>query len=63
MVNYIKAEISKRVGGAKTDRVTQINRSILALQRMAELHRVNTQGSLTPNPSLTEKFFEGVRVV
>ena len=63
MVNYIKAEISKRVGSAKPDRVTQINRSILALQRMAELHRVNTTGTTAPDPTLTEKFFEGVRVV
>jgi len=63
MVNYLTQNRSTANKKTTLDRVAQINRSILVLTHMAELHRARTKGSKSPRPTLTEEFFEGVRII
>jgi hypothetical protein len=63
MVNYLTQDRPTVNKKTTLDRVAQINRSILALTHMAELHRARTKNSKSPRPTLTEEFFEGVCVI
>jgi len=62
MISYSQNDNLATKRKPTSDRVAQINRSILALTRMAELHRVRTKGNRSPRPTLTEEFFEGVHI-
>lgn len=63
MVNYLKQDNFTSSNKVTSDRVSQINRSIIALTLLAERQRVQTKGSRNPHPTLTEEFFEGVRII
>lgn len=63
MANYLISDNTTGNRKGTSDRVAQINHSIMALARMAELHRVQTKDNKSLRPTLTEEFFEGVRII